>query len=424
MECGETQDSANSTHGTAASHNPSEPVGYASPAAPPPPDSSADSKREDKAKRTKVHKREQELFGLVTPIFLPLLDASDSKEKERKKRHKKEEVDSSSSQSDSLSSARHAEHLERTEASPSKSSEQMDVEYTEKTPQKESRKEQEPMKKMKRPAIKKSSLRSSGEKRRRKRVSLVIDGQTVLPADQILEPQLMSPSETTESSASNSIASLEDLLDPRLMDNGEPVQTHQDPVHHSLYTSDVSDISPTNTSHPLNLNELRSQAPIYQSPPTHLEYQSPPSHLEFEPPQTQTQTYLDPSPPNADIEIPQHASDAPIYASEPEQANAEEEEFSTYVGGIHGSGVDDVDQTGSLGYPSSLGASYMESYMASRPLSVRMAAAEKAGLNAEERRRLLNREESKKEDKEHKREARRAHDADDGMDIMGEMEDF
>ena len=64
--------------------------------------------------------------------------------------------------------------------------------------------------------------------------------------------------------------------------------------------------------------------------------------------------------------------------------------FAILVGGIDGSGVDDLNQTGSLGFPSSLGASYMESYMQSRPLSVRRAAAEKAGLGEEDTTALIN----------------------------------
>src|SRR2546429_186855 len=60
----------------------------------------AESKRpEETVKRTKhtrVHKREKELFGLVTPIFLPLLDAgepSPTAKKKKKRRHKEAKGD-------------------------------------------------------------------------------------------------------------------------------------------------------------------------------------------------------------------------------------------------------------------------------------------------------------------------------------------
>ncbi|KAJ4294002.1 hypothetical protein N0V90_007691 [Kalmusia sp. IMI 367209] len=424
MECGETRESANRSHGRTESQHASVLPESSPPAPLQPPETFAESKREEKAKRTKVHKREKELFGLVTPIFLPLLDASDSsKEREKKKRQKKEEEADNISppKPEPASSSRDAEQREEIQGPSGKSSEKMDLEVVNSTALAEMKKENqvpESIKKSKRPAIKKSSLRHSGEKRRRKRVSLVIDGQTVLPADTVSEPQLMSPSETTVSSASNSTASLEDSIDPRLIGREDTsLHEHHDPMHHSLHLpTHLPSASPTkHTGHTLTSSPIPS--------PT---YQSPPSHLEYEPPQTATRTYLDPSPPHADTIIPQYASAAPIYASEPEVANTVEDEFSTYVGGIRGSGVDDFDQTGSLGYPSSLGASYMESYMASRPLSVRMAAAEKAGLSSEERRRLMNggRPAAEEVEAEHHPGHGRVADADDGMDIIGSMEDF
>ncbi|KAF2448692.1 hypothetical protein P171DRAFT_428728 [Karstenula rhodostoma CBS 690.94] len=432
MECGETNDAANRTDRHADSHTPTAPANNPLPSPAQSPDLIPESKREEKAKRTKVHKREKELFGLVTPIFLPLLDAGEtSREKEKKKRHKKKEpadgssppkqAKSSSSPSSSATSLSlgHAPDAQGEHASSSKSSEKMEPEGGSSSRSKEPQKENqtpEDAKKSKRPAIKKSSLRNSGEKRRRKRVSIVIDGQTVLPADQIAEPQLMSPSETTASSASNSTASLEDIIDPRLI-GGNILHVHSpnDAVHHSLNLSArLPSNSPTgHTGH--TLPDSAHHSPMSSSPPSH-------AHLEYEPPQA----YLDPSPPSDPTTIPRHASAAPIYADAPEVVDEPEEEFNTYVGGISGSGVDDVDQTGSLGYPSSLGASYMESYMQSRPLSVRMAAAEKAGMSEAERRRLVNGREKEQEEQERERgEARRpASRDDDDMDIIGSMEDF
>ncbi|KAL5406022.1 hypothetical protein PMIN04_012166 [Paraphaeosphaeria minitans] len=421
MECGETNDAANRTDRHAASRNPPAPAANPLPSPAQSPVLTPESKRE-KAKRTKVHKREKELFGLVTPIFLPLLDAGDtSKEKEKKKRHKKKDPTDATSppkqvkSSSSSSSSGYAADTQAEPASSTKSSEKMNFESgsSSKTPQKENQ-HPESAKKSKCPAIKKSSLRNSGEKRRRKRVSIVIDGQTVLPADQIAEPQLMSPSETTASSASNSTASLEDTIDPRLIGGDvPPVHSPNDAVHHSLnLPARLPSNSPTgHTGH--TLPDSPHHSPMSHSPPSH-------AHLEYEHPQSTTRTYLDPSPPSDPTTILPHASAAPIYADEPE------EEFSTYVGGISGSGVDDLDQTGSLGYPSSLGASYMESYMQSRPLSVRMAAAEKAGVSEAERRRLANGREREREQQERVRQAQRRQERrdDDDMDIIGSMEDF
>jgi hypothetical protein len=77
-----------------------------------------------------------------------------------------------------------------------------------------------------------------------------------------------------------------------------------------------------------------------------------------------------------------------------------------------------------------LGASYMESYMQSRPLSVRMAAAEKAGMSEAERRRLVNGREREREEREEQErrsreeERRQQQRDDDDMDIIGSMEDF
>lgn len=108
---------------------------------------------------------------------------------------------------------------------------------------------------------------------------------------------------------------------------------------------------------------------------------------------------------------------------------ADEQQFNTYVGGLRGSSTDDVDQAGSYGYPSSLGASYLESYMQSRPLKVRMEAADRAGLEGSEREEMVkdvgggrDKEEdvhlrAGREGKEKRREV-----DDDDDDFMGEMD--
>ncbi|KAF2791910.1 hypothetical protein K505DRAFT_326540 [Melanomma pulvis-pyrius CBS 109.77] len=389
-------------------------------------DPSADSKLGpgDAAKRpkhTRVHKREKELCGLVTPIFLPLLDAgtSPTKKKEKKRRPAEEKgagVVNSPPNSEHDSPSRDAEKGKENRRSRSKNREDpMELGESSVTGggskeiQGAAKENQKPeaVKKSKRAAVKKSSLRHTNTPRpRRKRVSLVIDDQIVLPADSIAKPPLASPSETIAStnSTSASTASLEDSIDPRLI---SPYSTsghheHQDPVHHSLaLPASLPSTSPTkHTGHVIS-----------ESPPV----------LEYEPPQTATRTFLDTSPPKQEAIVPQYASRTPIYANQPDIAEGEEEDFSTYVGGISGSGVDDVDQAGSYGYPSSLGASYLESYMKSRPLSVRVAAAEKAELEADEKRALINGEADSKEDID--LDVGKVDDADETMDIIGNMEE-
>ncbi|PSN73936.1 hypothetical protein BS50DRAFT_466602, partial [Corynespora cassiicola Philippines] len=351
----------------------------------------ADNKKlgpDEKAKRTKhtrVHKREQELCGLVTPIFLPLLDARDTSPPKKRKEKKRSKEDQEAAgpgvsppQIDQGSPSRNADKGKENRRSKSKSRDER-MEWGEGAAAGEAREGQRADgRRSKRAPIKKSSLRHNNAPRsRRKRVSLVIDDQIVHPSDNIIEPALTSPSETTLSTMSNSTASLDEVIDPQLYDRHD-TPVHQDPVHHSL---------PLHMALPSTSPTKHTGHTLAESPQAE-EYDPPKEKLEFEPPQTQTQTYLDPSPEKEAI-IPQYASAAPIYANEPDIAEVDEEEFSTYVGGISGSGVDDVDQTGSFGYPSSLGASYLESYMQNRPLSVRMAAAEKAGLDADEKARLL-----------------------------------
>ena len=90
-----------------------------------------------------------------------------------------------------------------------------------------------------------------------------------------------------------------------------------------------------------------------------------------------------------------------------------------------------------MGYPSSLGASYLESYMQGRPLSVRISAAEREG-DSDELRRLRGMEERRKV-KEREKEKRRIEEEDewekpsaggksarneDDDGFMGSMDDF
>lgn len=401
--------------------------------APSPPNARTHSEPEERAKRTKhsrVQKREQELYGLVTPVFLPLLDARDTSPKQQKSqpalRHSEEAQGTPSLEQ--TAPPRDAEKSKEARKS-RREHKDMEVAMTEETG-KETQHVDAP-KKSKRSAIKKSSLRQHSTARsRRKRVSLVIDGQTVLPADTVIEPPLTSPSETP--STSNSTTSLDEMIDPRLTSNDPlaPVQTeHYEAVHHSLPLPMSNTHSPTK---PLieTPTELSTTPPTVRSPRSPI---APVMPFGYNPPSTALHTFLDhPS------SLQPSAGPDPIYADDLELKEEREENdaFSTYVGGIHGSGVDNLDQAGSYGYPSSLGASYLESYMQSRPLRVRMEAADKAGLSEEEKKAILtagDKEKSRHEDvddeefgmdvdKDHGRRVH-AHD-DDEMDIVGSMEGF
>ncbi|KAH7379410.1 hypothetical protein DE146DRAFT_774342, partial [Phaeosphaeria sp. MPI-PUGE-AT-0046c] len=335
-----------------------------------------------KAKRTKhtrVQKREKELYGLVTPVFLPLLDARDTSPKQEQKRppptpKPKPELD--------LEAPGRAEHATPTGEHASDPGRDMHGE-TSKKPKRSSTSTSSSA------PTKKSALRQhSSTKPRRKRVSLVIDGHTVLPADSVAEPALLSPS-SEATSASNSTASLDDMLvDPRLTRPAEPhIHTERtDAVHHSL---------------PLPMSN------IVHSPTKPL-VDNTPSSLTIDP----------------ELEIPDPTP------SDAAQDAADAQTFNTYVGGLRGSGADDVDQAGSYGYPSSLGASYLESYMQSRPLRVRMEAADRAGLEGAERKGMVEgkgadeEEEDEDDERERERGRRTREEEEEEGDFMGEMEGF
>ncbi|ORX96432.1 hypothetical protein BCR34DRAFT_180711 [Clohesyomyces aquaticus] len=362
-----------------------------------------------RTKHTRVHKREKELCGLVTPIFLPLLDASgdspgmEGQEVEEKKKKKKEkrrhredrEGDASATsptKSDHLSPSRGSGKEKENRRTRSRSREGR-IEGGENVPPLAATSKQKPKheapKNSKPSSMKKPSIRSS----RRKRVSLVIDDQIVHPSDNIAEaPPVTSPSETTVSSASASTSSLDSTLDPQLrsVTESDP-HIHQEPVHHSLPLSmslppSASPTKPTAT-HTLIPSPSATAKPI------------PTPHLLYSPPSVTGPTFLSRSrsPPHAipdhdldmELDTPLSAPKPPIYADSNELLEEAESDFTSFVGGIDGSGVDDLDQAGSYGYPSSLGASYLESYMQRRPLSVRMKAVEKAELEGGEKERVI-----------------------------------
>ncbi|KAJ4338278.1 hypothetical protein N0V87_004046 [Didymella glomerata] len=374
-------------------------------------------------KHGRVHKREKELYGLVTPVFLPLLDARESTSPEKKP------APAPPAPKDADSAPKHTQ-----DAMPGD------------TPTKE-RSASDPVKQRRSSIKKKSALRTnSSATRNRKRVSLVIDDQVVLPSDMIQEPALTSPgSETT--SATTSTASLDDMIDPRLTSDAPVFIEHSDAVHHSLPLSltHQAKTSPVKSTAPPFSNPAPVTAEADHSPPTSPNVRGP--TIPYAPPSYATRSFLDPPPEAMHIEdlpsIPSAAGPEPIYPDmddvEDEFASKtvqhEDEGFQTYVGGISGSGVDDVNQVGSVGYPSSLGASYLESYMQGRPLSVRMAAAEREG-DENEIRKLRSLEERRKQREAMEAKDKRKEDDDDwdvppakgkdgdDDDFMGSMDDF
>jgi hypothetical protein len=359
---------------------------------------------EEKAKRTKhtrVQKREKELYGLVTPVFLPLLDARDPEKKKPRTQRPDAPIAAipeHATPAGETSTEARTSRREHTAMEGPVAGGSTDV-----------------SKKTKRASTptKKSALRQqTATKPRRKRVSLVIDGQTVLPADTVLEHPLMSPS-SEATSASNSTASLDDMIDPRLIKPESPTRIeHHDAVHHSLPRSMSS------TPHMSSLPKTNTDTP--KIPPTSTSTKS------------QTSTMTPESTRSPPTQKPKQAPILPAAPSptlpDPSAAEPIGQPFNTYVGGLRGSGADDVDQAGSYGYPSSLGASYMESYMQSRPLRVRMETAERAGLEGEEKRVMVEERVDDMEDDEAGlglEEAKEVGNEDaDGDDFMGEMEDF
>lgn len=378
----------------------------------PQPESQPQPPQPKQKKHGRVHKREQELYGLVTPVFLPLLDAREATTPAKKK-----------PASASASPAPRDAGTPPTDMPAAAS---------------------DPIKKRRSSSIKKkSALRHSTAPRNRKRVSLVIDDHVVLPSDSIQEPALTSPG-SDSTSATTSTASLDDLIDPRLTSDAPVFIEHSDALHHSLPPTTTS---PAKSSAPSLSSPAKSSAPPLPTPARHSPPTSPTrGAVPYAPPSYATRSFLDPPPDHMHIDdLPSAAGPAPIYPAsldnDPEDQFAStaveraDEGFQTYVGGISGSGVDDVNQVGSVGYPSSLGASYLESYMQGRPLSVRMAAAEGEG-NANELRKLRSLEERRKQREASEANAKRADDEEewnapaargkdaDDDDFMGSMDDF
>ncbi|KAG9201371.1 hypothetical protein G6514_005743 [Epicoccum nigrum] len=402
-------------------------------------------------KHGRVHKREKELYGLVTPVFLPLLDARETTSPEKGHHHHHHhhhakppglstESTASTPTSEPVTPASDAPQSGTPSPKPDPATGAMlgKTPTPAPAPVLKERSLSDPGKKSRRSSIKrKSALRHNSTSitpRNRKRVSLVIDDVVVLPSDMIQEPVLMSPSSET-TSVETSIASLDDLIDPRLTaDTDGPVYTeHSGTVHHSL-TPGVN----------LAMTSIPVVSEAAHSPPT-PEPRLPPATA-FAPPSYATRTFLDPAPERLHME--ESAGPEAILASPHDELEKlaslasttpadDPDDFQTYVGGISGSGVADVNQVGSVGYPSSLGASYLESYMQGRPLSVRISAAEREG-DSDELRRLRGMEERRKVKEREKEEKRRIEEEDewekpaggksarneDDDGFMGSMDDF
>ena len=405
-------------------------------------------------KHGRVHKREKELYGLVTPVFLPLLDARETTSPEKSHLHQNHNhtkqppalsTDSTASTPNSEPATPESDAPQSGTPSPKKDSATGDMPGETPTPAPapvlKERSLSDPGKKSRRSSIKKkSALRhnsTSTTPRNNKRVSLVIDDVVVLPSDIIQESVLMSPSSET-TSLETSTASLDDLIDPRLTaDTDGPVYTeHSGTVHHSL----------TPGVNPAMLSSMPVVAEAAHSPPK-PDPRLPLPATAFAPPSYATRTFLDPAPerlhmeetagPDAILASPHDSLEKLASLASTTPAD-DPEDFQTYVGGISGSGVADVNQMGSVGYPSSLGASYLESYMQTRPLSVRMAAAEREG-DSEEVRRLRGMEERRKVKEREREEKKRIEEEDeweklgvaggskgegDEEGFMGSMDDF
>lgn len=414
-EPADKEPSSHAGDGTAAAR-PAPSAQSPNPQSPPPPEARSPEEKAKRTKHSRVYKRERELYGLVTPVFLPLLDAKDTPKHERKQQPKPQLLTAEESPAPAHAHAAHATPMK--DADTGRESRKSRREHADMEgggaaggSGTEPAQLSEAPKKSRRASstVKKSALRQTNASRpRRKRVSLVVDGQTVLPADTVTEPALTSPS-SEATSTSNSTASLDDLIDPRLTTPDPHIHTeHHDAMHHSLPL-------------PMSNNIHSPTKPLVE--PSSIASETTPA---YNPPQTVVDPYPTSAIPHATI------ADSPLL-DEPADYDFEgEESFNTYVGGLHGSGIDDVEQAGSYGYPSSLGASYLESYMQSRPLRVRMEAADKAGLDEREKKAMMSGgkvadDEKRKEreiEKEKEREKKQQMDVDEDMDIMGEMEGF
>ena len=271
---------------------------------------------------TLVRQRDLELCGLITPSFLPLLDASSLRSPKKPqtpqpKRNGATEIQGSALEKGKPKST-NAEILSDGMTTKETGGENSEKKNDEKDP------------KAKRTPIKKSSLRRVVTPKpvvRRKRVSLVIDDQIVHPSDSIGEAVLTSPASETTTTTSASIEDLQEAIKRMMSIDKARVSPDNDEMLTDQFASNVSDEP---TSPQAIIDEFLEGDPMALSPGEREAMYT-------------------------------HESAAPS---------------SSYVGGYYGSGVDNVDQTGSYGYPSSQGASYMEKYMSERPWNVRKAAAE------------------------------------------------
>ncbi|OCL05193.1 hypothetical protein AOQ84DRAFT_225070 [Glonium stellatum] len=271
---------------------------------------------------TLVRERDLELCGLITPSFLPLLDASSSRGPKKSQIPQLKRKD-----------AAEVKELKFEKEKPKSTNVGLlSSSITTKGIGGENTKKENDEKnlKTKRTSTKKSSLRRGSNPkpvRHRKRVSLVINDQIVHPSDSVRENTIAVPSSEIPATTSNSIEELQEAI-KKMMGVGKPrVSIDSDDM---LTDQSASNTSDEPASPQAIINEFLNEEPGYMSP------------------EDREAIYA-------------HDSVAPS---------------SSYVGGYYGSGVDNLDQRSSYGYPSSQGASFMEEYMAKRPFSVRKAAAD------------------------------------------------
>lgn len=287
-------------------------------------------------------------------------------------------------------------------------------------------------------APKRSSMRQSPTtthpaRTRKKRVSLAIaDEQIVRPSDNVEDHRApaLAPERHENISDELSLADIEDsrLLDQVPLESGQEerrelvkegaveIFAHSQPESRDPFTAGHSTTPsraifskpPTATSEPSTdlgaevkgVHDITSREALRSHPVSNTDG----SHSSLSPPV--------PIPPKQrpKPQLPDPYMDSDIAA--PGVTDADDVPGSSYVGGLEGSGVDDIDQN-SVGYPSSVGASYMEQFAVTRDLEKRAKERE----DREERSsRSLGRS-------GRQRQERTMADQDD-EGIMGSMDDF
>ncbi|KAF2763378.1 hypothetical protein EJ05DRAFT_482186 [Pseudovirgaria hyperparasitica] len=299
--------------------------------------------------------REMELAGFFTPHFLPLLEATRS------------------NSSPEVPTTKHIDEILK--VNPSKLERSVSVPIA------------NPL------LTRKSALRNGrSSKNKRKRVSLSIDDSIVRPSDEPQNDTPVTPTDDDEGSAAPNMAITDkdgSSVYVWVPEKARLPLSDEDPIDYVIAVGgvlheDASDLSFSTT--------ILKDAPKTSSPvisPQHFDWSPITERKEFVsdadmylvgPPKKSTFSPL-PAPSSLAIrQVPAYTDSfstsvnqvfSPVFATDPKYEVAgglpksSEGPPSSYVGGISGSGVDAMD-TGSVGYPSSLGASYMEQFAAQR----------------------------------------------------------